>query len=196
MTDPFAYLRERLTEEQAQKSVAYYRERFAGVLYVWRLRDLCGHNPQLLLTDQRSAVRRFEAVSLAQRRNPSWPFAGGTITGRHPSREPIPIMYPGGEAIMPLRAMTTNPPFDYGQVEARVIRSMQVPRHLIEVKVNSARARAVFEETMMRLVMFGTGGNGRRIDYLRLSPDPRQRKRGNRLADKQFRARMSRYRKD
>lgn len=196
---------------------------------------ICGHNPQRLLTDQRSELRKLidenralgepfagrelpymkdildryedEDYSLMQPRKSTF-HTGGTITGRWPSREPLmhnmPAIMQRGEQVIPL---------DYGQLEARVSRAMHVPIHLIEVKVDSGaflegvrQAQYMFatllHETRERMTratgiwdLLGTPGSVR-IDRLRYSLDPRQRKRGWRLHEKHRRAQFARYRKD
>lgn len=226
-------------ETQAIDRVRRWRPLLPGILsIIW----VCGHNPQRLLTDQRSEEEKFRNRFFygigAMFGEPYRPYGydideddfslmfprastfhqGGTITGRQPSREPIPIRHFGGEVIMPLLPNgDAVMPMRLVELLDRRHRSMFVPRHFLEISADSDRVVAAMEqagraiaevggafcrdikaykEAMMNLVLFVPGTNGRRIDYLRRSPDPRQRKRGNRLADKLSRVRRFRYRKD
>lgn len=128
------------------------------------------HNPQLLLTDQRSPEKKIADAYVAQYReafpdllktfignaplgesyDPVRHFpSGGTVTGRFSGgREAFPYIMPRGEEISLLRRRvpTFDPPeIDYGHIEARVIRHYAIPRSIVEVRVNVDRFRESVE---------------------------------------------------
>lgn len=90
------------------------------VMLLLRLIYVCGYNPQRLLTDQRSSLRRFadgvtlgepympgDEISLMRKREPTF-ATGGRIPHLFPGTklEMLPAVLPRGEAILP------NPPWD------------------------------------------------------------------------------------
>lgn len=97
---------------QAYRAFVEYSEKDMEVARV--LHDLlpviqvCGYNPQRLLTDQRSALKRFMGDVLGQPYDPDIRSSllgyayGGTLTGRAPGREPLMQDMPmGNEFVWP-----------------------------------------------------------------------------------------------
>ena len=122
-----------MTDNEYQATDRVRRWRQSGG---WRLTLiwLCGHNPQCLLTDQRSDEEKFRATFLdgiaSMFGDPcdpskliphSYPGSklhiGGTITGRWPSRQPLMHNLPRGEKVVLHHDL-----LDYGQVESRMLR--------------------------------------------------------------------------
>ena len=133
------------------------------------------HNPQLLLTDQRTPEKKMADAMVAQYRemfpdmlkafvgdrplgeayDPIRHFpSGGTVTGRFSGgREPIPYMLPRGEevSLMRRRVPTFDPvQVDYGKIEARVLAASVLPKTII-MKVDTSS----FSEALEK-VRFGT----------------------------------------
>jgi hypothetical protein len=157
---------------------------------------VCGYNPQMLLTDQRSKAKKWadqyreidaataqayvkqyreafpdllkaftDNVQLGETYDPVKHFpSGGTVTGRwtgdrfsqFPRMHRMPAMLDHGEAIIPLAHV------DFGKVEARAMAHYAIPRHVVEIKVNTshmteafAKVGAAAEKMAKRMKEFG-----------------------------------------
>lgn len=200
--------------------VEEYRRRYPEMTIMM----ICGHNPQRLLTDQRSSLRKFtdgvtlgepympgDEISLMRKREPT--FAKGGIVRLSGGRLSFPAILPRGEAVI------TNPPWDPFE-PARLKRHMtEVPKFSATIKIaaegmekfseamrKAASAMQAYQDRVMLMAIHAGYAEGppfrreHRIAKLLLSSDPRQRKRGNRLFH-QWRVtrpgiNFTRYRKD
>lgn len=200
--------------------VEEYRRRYPEVTVMM----ICGHNPQRLLTDQRSSLRKFtdgvtlgepympdDEINLMRKREPT--FAKGGIVRLSGGRLSFPAILPRGEAVI------TNPPWDPFE-PARLKRHMtEVPKFTATIKIAaegmerfSASLRQVqqqmqsYQDRVMLMAIYAGYKaepmfvREHRIAKLLLSQDPRQRKRGNRLFHQWRKTRpginFTRYRKD
>lgn len=112
-----------MTDEEYQAIDRVQRWRDSGG---WKLSVvyLCGYNPQLLLTDQRSSLRKFtDGVTLGE------PYMPGDEISLMRRREPTFPLYPYQEQAM--KAIMTDPPWEgvrSGLFSGRLIRPSQMPK--------------------------------------------------------------------
>lgn len=201
--------------------VEEYRRRYPEVTIMM----VCGYNPQRLLTDQRSELRKFtggamfgepympgDEISLMRPREPT--FAKGGIVRLSGGRLSFPAILPRGEAIIPNTSLLRE------QMQARLKRHMtEVPKFTASIKI-AAEGMERFNTSLRQvqeqmrsyqdrviLMAIHAGYEDKppftrehRIAKLLLSQDPRRRKRGNRLFHQWRKTRpginFTRYRKD
>lgn len=111
------------------------------------------HNPQLLLTDQRTPEKKQADAMLAIYRD-AYPkmadFWGsqlgevyrGSMTGRLPSSpemQRIPVIAPGGEVVVSKRDRRFRD-VDFGRIETRALAAYAIPKHKIEIDTSAFTA--------------------------------------------------------
>lgn len=122
----------------------------------------CGYDPMRLLSDQRSPEKKQADAMVAQYRDLypdmlkafydrplgeayeprekvfDWGnyASGGIFTGRFPTQPEIQYIKPQGEAILPKDHPMVN--VDFGRIERRVLASYVIPKHILDVKVDSS----------------------------------------------------------